>query len=77
MMAYTWGDFAGQYTYTVTWRGVSVTVECDSEAGDVTRTMLPVRALVNGVDITDLIDIEDGELQELCQSAHDNYAEAA
>lgn len=68
---YTWGDFFGQYTYAVTWRGVAVTVECDSEAGDDVRTMLPVRVLVNGVDITDLIDIEDGELAELVQAEHE------
>lgn len=78
MSAYKWGDFAGQYTLDVTWKGVPVTVECDSEASDVAshRLMLPVRVLVgrveqDQVDITDLVDVEDGELADLCQAAYD------
>lgn len=77
-MSYQWGDFAGQYTYDVIWRGVPVRVECDSEAGDDVRCMLPVRVLVgrveqDQVDITDLVDVEDGELADLCQEAHELY----
>jgi hypothetical protein len=76
--AYRWGDFAGQYTIDVTWKGVPVTVECDSEDSDVAshRLMLPVRVLVgrveqDQVDITDLVDVEDGGLADLCQEAYD------
>lgn len=77
---YRWGTFAGQYTYEVTWSGVRVTVECDSEDGDQVRSMLPVRVLAGGVDITDIVDYESGELQELVQAEHEaqlssgNYA---
>ena len=78
MSAYRWGDFAGQYTLDVTWKCVPVTVQCDSDDGEDawSRVMLPVRVLVgrveqDQVDITDLVDVEDGGLADLCQEAYD------
>ena len=69
MKAYKWGNFSGQYTHEIGWKGVPLTVECDVDDGDV----LPIRVLCNGVDVTKLVDTDDGELHDLVKQAHDEY----
>lgn len=71
--ASNWGRWAGQYTYDLTWRGVAVTVEAETENELIAESALyPVRVLAGDVDITDLIDVTDGELCDLVQATHDS-----
>lgn len=67
-----WGDYFGQYTYDIDWRGVPLTVEAEVPTYD-PDAIFPVRVLAGGVDITDLIDLEDGGLCDQVQAAHEGY----
>lgn len=68
---YTWGAFVGQYTYPITWNGVALTVECETQECD-PDTVIPVRVLAGEIEITDIVDTNHGGLCQLIQDAHDN-----
>lgn len=66
-----WGTWSGQYTYSVIWNGVPLTVEVEVNQWD-EYSLDVVRVLAGEVDITDIVDTTSGHLHELLEAKHVN-----